>query len=76
MADRVAVTHTLSHTHTHTPEMPNPRDPSELGHACMDGDTAAIKAWLEAGGDPNARIFGGDPAWFEAIYYGQEGAVQ
>ena len=55
--------------------MPNPGNPLELGSACQRGDTAAIKAWLEAGGDPNATI-NGYPAWWHAIYKGEEGAVQ
>ena len=56
--------------------MPNPGDPRELRIACDKGDTAAIKAWLEAGGDPNARLSYGCPAWWVAIDYGEEGAVQ
>ena len=64
------------HTVTHTPEMPNPGNPIELRNACRDGDTAVVKAWLEAGGDPNATVHDGKPAWWHAIEQGEEGAVQ
>ena len=58
------------------PDTPNPGEPMELHIACAYGDTAGLKAWLEAGGDPNATVYGGFPAWWGAIVEGEEGAVQ